>query len=168
MIDVARDVLAHRAVDGPAVIELEQIFVLDRVVFLLSAIQQRTKIADDFGALLDRFGGEETKPGAGTADAIGFIRRNGRHDRSGTDRLKKATGRGALFYDDSVPMSGVSRNQLEPSPDCARPKTTNSATKGVRMQRVPPPRTWFDANIAANMLGEAAAAPGPWVGSAGT
>src|SRR5712672_95086 len=118
MIDVARDVLAHRAVNGPAVAELEQIFVLDRVVFLLSAIQQRTKIADDFGALLDRFGGEETKPGAGTADAIGFIRRNGRHDRSGTDRLKKATGRGALFYDDSVPMSGVSRNQLEPSPDC--------------------------------------------------
>ncbi len=35
------------------------------------------------------------------------------------------------------------------------------------MQRVPP-QTWFDANIAANMLGEAAAAPGPWVGSAGT
>src|SRR5882672_8524338 len=81
MIDVARDVLAHGSVDGPAVVELEQIFVLDRVVFLLSAIEQWTKIADDFGALLDRFGGEETKPGAGTADAIGFIRRNGRHDR---------------------------------------------------------------------------------------
>src|SRR6266852_3058077 len=81
MIDVTGDVLAHRSVDGPAVVELEQIFVLDRVVFLLSAIQQRTKIADDFGALLDRFGGEETKPGAGTADAIGFIRRYGRHDR---------------------------------------------------------------------------------------
>src|SRR5882757_8908063 len=31
-----------------------------------------------------------------------------------------------------------------------------------------PPRTWFDANIAANMLGEAASAPGPWAGSAGT
>ena len=80
MVDVARDVLAHRAVDGPAVVELEQIFVLDGVVFLLSAIQQRTKIADDFGALLDRFGGEETKPGAGTADAIGFIRGNRGHD----------------------------------------------------------------------------------------
>src|SRR5450755_2890576 len=35
VIDVARDVLAHRAVDGPAVVELEQVFVLDRVVFFL-------------------------------------------------------------------------------------------------------------------------------------
>src|SRR5262249_21292745 len=40
MIDVARDVLTHRAVDGPAVAELEQVLVLD-VVFLLLGIQER-------------------------------------------------------------------------------------------------------------------------------
>jgi hypothetical protein len=39
MIDIARDVLAHRAVDGPASVEFEQVFVLDRVVLLLPAIQ---------------------------------------------------------------------------------------------------------------------------------
>jgi hypothetical protein len=53
--------------------EFEQVLVLDRVVLLLPAIQQRPKIADYLGALLDRFGGEEAKPGAGTADTIGFI-----------------------------------------------------------------------------------------------
>lgn len=37
-----------------------------------------------------------------------------------------------------------------------------------RQDAARPPRTWFDANIAANMLGEAASAPGPWAGSAGT
>src|SRR6516165_7053954 len=39
VIDVAGDVLAHRTVDGPAVVEFEQIFVLDRVILLLSAIE---------------------------------------------------------------------------------------------------------------------------------
>src|SRR5258708_36251043 len=81
VVDIAGDVFAHRPVDGPAVIEFEQIFVLDRVVLLLLAIEQRSDIADYFGALLDRFSGEEAKPGAGTADAIRFFRRNGRHDR---------------------------------------------------------------------------------------
>src|SRR6202167_4582570 len=94
VIDITRDVLAHRAVDGPASVEFEQVFVLDRVVLLLPAIQQRPKIADYFGALLDRFGGEEAKPGAGAADAIRLIRRNGRHDRSELT-LMKATDREA-------------------------------------------------------------------------
>src|SRR3979411_2086496 len=89
------NILAHRTVDGPAAVELEQIFVLDGVVLLLPRIQQRPKIADYFGALLDRFGGEEAKPGAGTANAIGFIRGNGRDDRYGTDTLMKATDREA-------------------------------------------------------------------------
>src|SRR5262249_6809260 len=79
MIDIAGDVLAHRAVDGPAIVELEQIFVLDRVILLLPGIQQRPEIPDDLGPLLDRLGGEEAEPGAGTADAIGFLWRNGRH-----------------------------------------------------------------------------------------
>src|SRR5665213_1872002 len=85
VIDIARDVLAHRAVDGPAPVQFEQILVLDGVVFFLPGIQQRPKIADDLGALLDRLGGEEAKPGAGAADAIRFLRGNGRHDRLRTD-----------------------------------------------------------------------------------
>src|SRR6266481_8781113 len=97
MIDVARDVLAHRPVDGPAVIEFEQIFVLDRVVLLLLGIQQRPKITDDFGALLDRFGGEEAKPGTGTADAIRLFRRNGRHDRYETDTLARGSREAAVL-----------------------------------------------------------------------
>ena len=36
-----------------------------------------------------------------------------------------------------------------------------------RQDATRPPRIWFDANIAANMLGEAASAPRPWAGSAG-
>src|SRR3984957_16394458 len=88
VIDIARDVLAHRTVNGPAAVEFKQIFVLDRVVFLLPRIQQWAKIANDFGALLDRFGGEEAKSGAGTADAIRFVQGNSRHG-SGTDTLVK-------------------------------------------------------------------------------
>src|SRR5882757_1363639 len=80
VVDVAGDVLAHRTVDGPAAAELEQIFVLDRVVFFLLRIQERPKITDNFGALLDRFGGEEAKSGAGAADAVGFVRWDSRHD----------------------------------------------------------------------------------------
>src|SRR6266850_162295 len=97
MIDVAGDVFAHRPVDGPAVIELEQIFVLDCVVLLLLAIEQRPEIADYFGALLDRFGGEEAKPGAGTADAIRFFRRNGGHDRYETDTLARGSREAAVL-----------------------------------------------------------------------
>src|SRR5258705_10558561 len=93
LIDVAGGVGAHRTVDGPAAIEFEQIFVLDRVVLLPLAIQQRPEIADYFGALLDRFGGEEAKPGAGTADTIRFFRRNGRHDRYETDTLVRRGSR---------------------------------------------------------------------------
>ena len=39
MIDVAGDVFADRAIDGPAAVELEQILVLDRVLVLLPRIQ---------------------------------------------------------------------------------------------------------------------------------
>src|SRR5581483_1405151 len=80
VVDVARDVLAHRAVDGPAVAELEQVLVLD-VVFFLLGIQQRPEIADDPGAFLDPSGGEKAQSGAGTADTIGFFRGNRGHDR---------------------------------------------------------------------------------------
>src|SRR4051812_12637454 len=74
VVDVAGDILADRAVDGPAAAEFEQILVLDRVVLLVARIQQRPDIADDLGALLDRFGGKEAESGAGTADTVRFIR----------------------------------------------------------------------------------------------
>src|SRR6185437_4024052 len=80
MVDVAGDVLADRAVDGPAVGELEQIFVLDLVVFFLLRIQKRPEIADDPGAFLDRFGGEKAEPGFGTADTVRFAWGKFRHD----------------------------------------------------------------------------------------
>src|SRR3954462_11189122 len=80
VVDITGDVLAHRTVDGPAVVQFEQVLVLDRVVFFLLAIQQRPKIADDLGALLDRLGGEEAESGNGAADAIGLMRWYGRHD----------------------------------------------------------------------------------------
>src|SRR3984893_2400865 len=95
VIDVAGDGLAHRTGDGPAAVEFEQTGALARVVLLLPAIQKRPKIADYFGALLDRFGGEEAKPGAGTANTIGFVRRNGRHDRVKLTRSWKRRDREA-------------------------------------------------------------------------
>src|SRR6185503_11484115 len=81
MVDIAGDVLPYRAVDGPAVGQLEQILVLDRILVLLFAIKQRPEITDDPGPLLDRLGGEETEPGAGAANAIRLVRRDGRHDQ---------------------------------------------------------------------------------------
>ena len=68
------------SIEGGAMSDDYRVRVLDCVVFFLSRIQQRTKIAHDFGALLDRFGGEEAKSGAGAADAVGLMLGNGRHD----------------------------------------------------------------------------------------
>jgi hypothetical protein len=80
VVDVAGDVLADRAVDGPAVGKFEQVFVLDRILFLLLGIEQRPEIADDLAALLDRLGGEEAEAGAGAADAVGFVRGSAGYD----------------------------------------------------------------------------------------
>src|SRR5262249_52542268 len=74
VVDIAGDVLAHRAVDGPAVVELEQVLVLDIVVLFLLRIQERPEIADDPGPLFDRPGGEQAEARTGSADAIGLIR----------------------------------------------------------------------------------------------
>src|SRR5215475_10470483 len=73
VIDVAGDVLADRTVDGPAIVELEKVFVLDRILFFFPGIQDGSEIADDLGALLDRPGGEEAKAGLGAADAVGLV-----------------------------------------------------------------------------------------------
>src|SRR5262249_31602476 len=80
VVDVAGKILADRAVDGPAVGQFEQIFVFDRVLFLLLGIEDRPEIADDLVALLDGLGGEETEAGAGTADAVRLAGRYGRHE----------------------------------------------------------------------------------------
>src|SRR5262249_50475066 len=79
MVDVAGNVLAHRAVDGPALGYLEKILVLDRIVLFLVAIKHRPEIADDPGALLDRLGGEEAEPGTGAADTIRLVSMKFRH-----------------------------------------------------------------------------------------
>src|SRR5882724_11906768 len=79
VVDVAGDVFADRTVDGPAAVELEQIFVLDRVLVLFPGIQDRSEITDDLGTLLDRLGGEEAEASLGSTDAVGFVRRNGSH-----------------------------------------------------------------------------------------
>jgi hypothetical protein len=53
MIDVARDVRARRAVDGPARVHLEQIAIIRNVLALLVR-EQRAGVVDDEGALPDR------------------------------------------------------------------------------------------------------------------
>jgi hypothetical protein len=80
VIDIAGDIIPHRAVDGPAVGQLEQIFVLDRIFVFLLRIQERPEIADDPGPLLDRLGGKEAESGTGTADAVRFVQRYRRHE----------------------------------------------------------------------------------------
>src|SRR6185295_7688667 len=85
----------------PAAVEFEQIFVLD-VVLLVPRIQQRTKIPDDFGALLDRPCCEEAESGAGAADAVGLGRRDGRHDRYGTGTLMRNWSEGRCSK--TIPM----------------------------------------------------------------
>src|SRR5258708_31105886 len=137
MVDVVGDVLAHRAVDGPAVVELEQIFVLDRVVFFLLRIQQRPKIADDFGALLDRFGGEEAKSGGGAADAIGFVRWDSRHDDQVTDALVKTRelrSRPSRTIPWPCQVFRVASLNL---PQIAHVRWSEFPAKGGRMKRVP-------------------------------
>ncbi len=72
VVDIARDVAADRTVDGPAAVQFEQVLVLDLVMLFVPRIQQRPEILDDFVAFLDRLGGEQAEPGAGTADAVGL------------------------------------------------------------------------------------------------
>src|SRR3954471_3381103 len=85
MVDVARDVRARRAVDGPARIHLEQIAVVRDFVALLVR-EERTDIFDDVGVLLDRFGREYAKPGVRASHAkrmlslaVGFAGRTRGH-----------------------------------------------------------------------------------------
>src|SRR5215208_5203067 len=70
MIDVARDVLARRSVDRPARIDLEQIAVVRNLVALLVG-EQRPRVFDNIGVLLDRLSREHAEPGTRASDAEG-------------------------------------------------------------------------------------------------
>src|SRR4029077_20931074 len=68
MVDVARQVRARRAVDGPARIHLEPVAIVGALVALLVG-QQRAGVLDDVFVLADRLGREHAKPGARARDA---------------------------------------------------------------------------------------------------
>src|SRR3954467_4398131 len=68
MIDISREVRTLRSVDGPARVHLEPVAIVAPRIALRVG-QQRAQIFDDVGILLDRLGGEDTKPGARTRDA---------------------------------------------------------------------------------------------------
>src|SRR4051812_45839369 len=85
MVDVARDVRARRAVDGPARIHLEQIAIVRDLVALLVR-EERTNVFHDVGILLDRLAREYAKPGARASHAkrmlslaVGFAGRTRGH-----------------------------------------------------------------------------------------
>src|SRR5262249_15138753 len=66
MIDVAGEVAAARSVDGPAVVELEQVLVVELVGLVVRKLA--SAVAGDVAALLDRPAGEHAKPGKRAAD----------------------------------------------------------------------------------------------------
>src|SRR6266478_6528455 len=76
MIDVARPVPAARAVDRPAVVDLEHIAVVELVGDF--GTQLSAAVADDELPFLDRNAGEEPQPSFGSADAKMTRRRQSR------------------------------------------------------------------------------------------
>ena len=72
MVDVARDIAARRAVDGPAAVDLVQIAVAVGLDFAgLLGGEQGAFVFGDPAPLLDRPGGEQAEAGARAADAKG-------------------------------------------------------------------------------------------------
>src|SRR3954467_8153615 len=79
MIGVAGDVLARRPVNRPAAVDLVEVPVAARLELLSQFIRQpRALIFRNEGALLDRLGCEQAKPGARASDAEGFLAGHGR------------------------------------------------------------------------------------------
>src|SRR5687767_4507707 len=113
VVGVARDVAADGAVDGPAPVQLEQVLVFDGVVFLDPAVEQRAGILDDPRTLLDFPGSEETKSGAGAADAIRLAGRNGGHDTQKTGREHECSVLLVRFLANATPFAQIA----EPSPN---------------------------------------------------
>src|SRR4051812_31680899 len=73
VISVASNVLATRSVDGPAAVDLVQIFGVLRLHRLgLLVVEAAAGIFNDEGSLRDRCGSEQTQAGAGTADTKRF------------------------------------------------------------------------------------------------
>src|SRR5262245_26114434 len=79
VIDVARDVAAGRAVDGPAAADLEQVAGVGAVGALVGGA---TGPALDYdAALADGLGRDQAEPGSRAGNAIAVTRRNGYHGR---------------------------------------------------------------------------------------
>src|SRR5215213_6178550 len=68
MIDIAGNVLARRSVDRPTRVHLEEIAVVRDLVALLVG-EQRPRVLQDVGVLLDWLGREHAEPGPRAADA---------------------------------------------------------------------------------------------------
>src|SRR5262245_11928899 len=75
--DVSRDVAPDRAVDRPALVDLEQVAVVELVGDRVG--DARTPVFDDEIALMDRLGGEQAEAGARAGDAVGSARGYGWH-----------------------------------------------------------------------------------------
>src|SRR3954470_13364344 len=74
VISVASNVLATRSVDGPAAVDLVQIFGVLRLHRLgLLVVEAAAGIFDDEGTLRDWCGSEQTQPGARTAATKRFL-----------------------------------------------------------------------------------------------
>src|SRR5947209_16797812 len=79
MIGVAGDVLAGRAIDGPAAVDLVQIPVATRLELLGHLVRQsRALIFRNEGALLDLLGCEQAETGTRASDAERFLARHWR------------------------------------------------------------------------------------------
>jgi hypothetical protein len=87
MIDVAGEIAPGRAVDGPAAVDLEQIFVGAAAVDFLRDLGRdaAADIFDDQLALRNVLRGEQAEPGLGAADTI--KRRLGLRPGVGGDRV---------------------------------------------------------------------------------
>jgi hypothetical protein len=70
MVEVARDVAARLAVDGPALVDLEQVAVAAGLRFQrLVQVETGAFVFGEPRPLLDRAGGEEAQAGQGAAEA---------------------------------------------------------------------------------------------------
>src|SRR5262249_19066550 len=77
VVDVAGDVAPDRAVDGPLLVDLEQVAIVHLVGDLVW--NPRSPVFDDEIALLDRLGGEQAETGARAGNAVGTTRRDRWH-----------------------------------------------------------------------------------------
>src|SRR6266540_1031623 len=90
VVDVPRDVAPGRAVDGPALVELEQVAVVELVGDLVR--DAPAPILDDEIALVDGLGREQAETCLRATDTERATRRNGLHGRKGIAWLANRSG----------------------------------------------------------------------------